>query len=139
MYLPDVNIWLAASWSAHQHHSQAADWINRQRSDLYFCRITQMAFLRLISHPSLLGEDALKRHEAWNTYHALLSDHRIHFKEEPEGLSAYFEAFSSQRDNANKLWTDDYLAAFAKAAQLKLATFDKAAVQRYAKTATLVR
>lgn len=138
MYLPDVNLWLAASWSRHTHHSLAADWLNETSSTLHFCRITQLAFLRLITHPSIMQEDALTRTKAWSAYKTILSDPRISFLDEPDQLEASFESFSGKGDRSHKLWTDDYLAAFAQAAKLKFVTLDKAAAKRYPETAITI-
>ncbi|MCH6258686.1 PIN domain-containing protein [Puniceicoccaceae bacterium K14] len=131
MFLPDVNIWLAASWNGHSNHSEAAKWLNEAKSSIYFCRITQLAFLRLVTHPSIMGPDALSRSKAWSAYKSIHSDSRIGFLEEPDSIESFFESLSNRRDKSHRLWTDDYLAAFAKAANLKLVTFDKALLRRY--------
>ena len=50
---------------------------------------------------------------------------------EPTYLQPVWRAISARDDRSHKLWTDDYLAAFAQAAGCTLATLDKACAQRY--------
>jgi len=50
MKLPDVNVWLAASWSRHSLHNSAKEWVDAEQGDLAFCRVSQMAFLRLLTN-----------------------------------------------------------------------------------------
>jgi len=51
--IPDVNVWLAAVWSRHSQHGVAKNWIDAEQDGLAFCRVTQMALLRLLTIPSL--------------------------------------------------------------------------------------
>ncbi|MEW6283542.1 MAG: PIN domain-containing protein [Candidatus Eremiobacterota bacterium] len=44
---------------------------------------------------------------------------------EPVGLDVHLRALTCSRLVAPKLWQDAYLAAFARASGLRLATFDK--------------
>ena len=43
---------------------------------------------------------------------------------EPDGLVPIWVAFSKRDDRSHLLWTDDYLAAFAQAANAELVTLD---------------
>ncbi|WP_170160387.1 hypothetical protein [Prauserella muralis] len=38
---------------------------------------------------------------------------------------------SAREDNSHKLWTDDYLAAFAQTSELELVTLDTGFARRY--------
>ena len=50
-YLPDVNVWIALAADKHIHHSVARSWFTKvQDEKLAFCRITQLAFLRLLTN-----------------------------------------------------------------------------------------
>ena len=51
--------------------------------------------------------------------------------EEPDQLEAVFRAISARDDNSHKLWTDDYLAAFAQASGAALVTLDTKLSGRY--------
>jgi uncharacterized protein len=56
---------------------------------------------------------------------------RVIWVEEPDDLEAAFRALSVRNDNSHKLWTDDYLAAFAQASGASLATLDTKLTNRY--------
>jgi toxin-antitoxin system PIN domain toxin len=129
--MPDVNVWLAASWARHSEHNTAKNWIDAEDGDLAFCRVSQMAFLRLLTNPAITREDVLSRRQAWEVFHSIVRDPRIRLIAEPQGLEALWMAFSKREDKSHLLWTDDYLAAFAQAAEAELVTFDRALSKRY--------
>ena len=131
MKLPDVNVWLAASWARHSAHNTARVWMDAEEGDLVFCRVSQMAFLRLLTNPAITKEDALPRRRAWEVFDNLVSDPRIRLLAEPQGLDSLWRAFSKRADKSHLLWTDDYLAAVAQAADAELVTFDRALYKRY--------
>jgi toxin-antitoxin system PIN domain toxin len=136
--LPDVNVWLAAVWSRHVHHLIARRWLDAQDGDLAFCRITEMALLRLVTNPAVTGADARTRRQAWDLLSVLQADPRIRFVQEPAGLAPLWIAFSKRDDRSHLLWTDDYLAAFAQAANARLVTFASALRTRYPSVDVLV-
>jgi uncharacterized protein len=131
MKLPDLNVWLAAAWAGHSDHDVAKDWFDRQTEALGFCRVTQMGLLRLISNPAIMGKDALDRRESWDVYQRLRMDPRVEWLSEPSGLDAMWMQHSRRPDRAHKLWTDDYLAAFAFLMEAHLVTFDQALALRH--------
>jgi toxin-antitoxin system PIN domain toxin len=132
MKLPDVNVWLAAAWSRHSDHNTAKSWMDAEQDELAFCRVSQMALLRLLTNPAITKEDALSRRQAWDVFEKLISDPRIRLLAEPQGLDPLWMAFSKRGDKSHLLWTDDYLAAFAQAADAELVTFDRPLSRRYA-------
>ena len=131
MKLPDVNVWLAAVWARHVHHDTARAWIDRLDDDLAFCRVTEMALLRLLSNPAVMGPDAQTRRRAWDILLALEADPRTRFLQEPSGLAPLWMTYSKRDDRDHLLWTDDYLAAFAQAGQLEIVTLDRKFTDRY--------
>ena len=131
MKLPDVNLWLAACWARHQHHRVAQAFVDEEEGDLAFCRVTQMGLLRLMTNPAATGKDAISRRQAWELFERLMADPRIIFMSEPEGLVTLWVTFSKRDDRAHLLWTDDYLAAFAQAANAELVTLDSGFRVRY--------
>ncbi len=131
MILVDVGVWLAATWGRHARHRIARQWFDEQSGDLILCRVTQMSVLRLISNPVIMGEDVVTRSEAWRIIDQFWSDNRVLWAEEPDHLEAVFRAISAQNDSSHKLWTDDYLAAFAQASGASLATLDTKLKGRY--------
>ena len=131
MTLVDVNVWLAAIWARHARHPVAKRWVDGQDDELAFCRVTESALLRLVTNPAVTGRDARTRRRAWDLLLELQSDPRIRFVAEPAGLAPLWIAFSKRDDRSHLLWTDDYLAAFAQASSMPLATLDRAMRARY--------
>ncbi len=137
MKLLDTNVWLSAVWARHSQHQKAKQWFDSQDSELAFCRVTQMALLRLTTNPAITQDDALTRRQAWNLNERLLSDPRVRFLTEPQGLVPLWAAFSKRDDRSHLLWTDDYLAAFAQSASVELVTFDRGFHKRYSSVKVL--
>jgi toxin-antitoxin system PIN domain toxin len=129
--LVDVGVWLAAVWGRHVHHPVAADWFEREALDIAFCRVTQMGLLRLLSNSAIMGGDAIDRSQAWRTYDQLSADERVLWADEPAQLDAVWRTISARADKSHKLWTDDYLAAFAQASDATLITLDGKVPGRY--------
>ena len=131
MKLLDVIVWIAAGWGRHVHHPRAKRYVDSEDADMLFCRVTELAFLRLVSNPAVMAKDALTRRQAWDLLMALQADPRIRFVAEPRGLAPLWIAFSKRDDRSHLLWTDDYLAAFAQAAGAELVTLDAGLRSRY--------
>ena len=64
MRLLDVNVWLAAAWARHVHHDAAKKYVDGEDADMVFCRVTELAFLRLITNRAITGADAPTRRQA---------------------------------------------------------------------------
>jgi toxin-antitoxin system PIN domain toxin len=131
MKLLDANVWLAAAWANHVHHAVVRRWLDGEEDEIGFCRITQLAFLRLTTNVAVTGAHALSRREAWNAFDALAGDMRVRFLQEPSGLELLWRAISKRDDRSYKVWTDDYLAAFAQTGNATLVTLDRALETRY--------
>lgn len=131
MRLIDVGVWLAAVWERHMHHSVAAAWFDNQTDELVFCRVTQMGLLRLLSNPAIMGDDAVDRSWAWRIFDQLWADERVLWADEPDAMDAVWRAISARDEKSHKLWTDDYLAAFAQASDMTLTTLDRKLPGRY--------
>lgn len=78
-----------------------------------------------------MGTDVLSRSASWKIVDQLKEDERVLWAEEPTELEAVFRAFSAKDDNSHKLWTDDYLAAFAQSSNAALVTLDRKLAARY--------
>jgi uncharacterized protein len=124
---PDINVWLALSYQAHQHHQIARNWFESlsDSSRLCFCRISQLGLLRLLTTESVMKTEILTQSDAWRVYDQWLDDERIVFTDEPATLEPLFRAASHGGRPATKEWTDAYLAAFAESAGFQLVTFDR--------------
>jgi toxin-antitoxin system PIN domain toxin len=126
MFLPDVNVWVAVAFDRHIHHHVAKTWFDaRTDGECAFCRITQMAFLRLATNPKVLQAEALTLAGAWRVYDLLLGDTRVSFSDEPAAVDPLWRSQTQASVRSPKVWTDAYLAAFAAAAGFNLATFDR--------------
>jgi toxin-antitoxin system PIN domain toxin len=128
---PDVNVWVALTYEGHVHHTAARKWLQSLPLDarLFFCRITQLGFLRLLTTAAVMGEmEVLSQAEAWAAYDQCLEDSRVSFLSESHEhleLDLAFRNASGLRRPAPKDWADSYLAAFASVSNLTLVTFDR--------------
>ena len=128
-YFPDVNFWVALTHDVHQHHRTAVNWFAGLRNDTcYFCRFTQLGYFRLLTQPSVMGEDAKSQREAWAAYDLLTADERVGLMAEPEGgeLEISWREFTNSSRSRSQQWPDTYLASFAVVAGLHVVTFDRA-------------
>lgn len=124
--LPDANVWLALTAVGHAHHAAAQAWVaSRPGAPLVFARITQMALLRLLTTPAVMGADVCSQKEAWRVYDAALARPGSHFLSEPPTLEQVWRVRAGLDQPAPKLWTDFYLAAFAHGHGLRVVTFDR--------------
>jgi uncharacterized protein len=122
----DANVWLALLWSRHIHSERARAWFERSSEEkFFFCRITQITVLRLLTTPMVMGNDVKAMSEAWTLWDRVCADDRIALLPEPEAIEPEFRRFSALRSSSPKVWADAYLVAFAAVAGLKLVTFDQ--------------
>jgi len=113
MHLVDINVWLAMAFRRHVSHAAAAAWFQASPGPCFFCRLTQMGFLRLASSPSAMGPAAVSMANAWRAYDALYSDPKVAFIDEPAGTEARWRLLTQATTLTPKVWNDAYLAAFA--------------------------
>lgn len=117
-FFPDLNVWLALSVSSHSHSGDVWNWIKELPGEakLIFSRYTQIGLLRLLTNPSVMGEQTLSLRRAWAVYDQWLEDPRVAFYPEPRGIDANFrqttEPFSSKQ--ASKCIGDCYLLAYER-------------------------
>src|SRR5277367_6226120 len=84
-FCPDINVWIALAYDGHEHHRAAAVWFAGLNEEIaYFCRLTQLGFLRLLTHPSVMGGEVRSQAEAWRTYDVLQTDQRVSFQQEED-------------------------------------------------------
>ena len=124
--LLDANVWLALAAEAHSHHESAkAYWEGSAAPVTAFCRVTHMAFLRLLTNKTVMGDHVLSPRAAWAKSMEFLVLPEVQLLPEPHGLEETWGRFCNTGRFSPNLWTDAYLAAFAKCAGLRLVTFDK--------------
>lgn len=85
-----------------------------------------MGLLRLLTHESVMGKDVLSSRDAWRVYRTILADERIEFAPEPFALEPEWRRLTALERPTPKIWTDAYLAAFARAGGMQLVTLDRA-------------
>ncbi len=124
-FFPDVNVWIALTYRAHVHHRVASEWFDGIGSDqVFFCRFTQLGFLRLLTNSHVMGNQVRSQKEAWRVYDRWFSDARIAFHPEPSNLDPFFRRFTQSSQPATSAWPDAYLAAVARARGLTVVTMD---------------
>jgi toxin-antitoxin system PIN domain toxin len=127
-FCPDINVWIALSYDGHDHHRAAATWFAGLDEEIaYFCRLTQLGFLRLLTHPSVMRRDVRSQAEAWRAYDLLQSDPRVSFQGEGDAelLESGLRQLTTTGRSSSKQWPDAYLAAFGRMAGLTIVTFDR--------------
>lgn len=124
--LPDINVWLALSASEHPFHRRARTyWRQSARHRLDFCRVTMIGFLRLVGNATVMGGQPLNAHESWSAYRTWRSLDAIGFAREPAGCDALLATWANNGLITPRLWTDAYLAAFARTGRYRLVSFDR--------------
>jgi len=125
-YLCDVNFLLALTVGRHAHHAPVNAWAAQilRPAELLVCRFTQLALLRLLNNPSVMGPQVCRGLDAWRIYDTLVSDHRFAFRPEPPGLDSALRRLTSSFAHSPKAWQDAYLAAFAATGLFTLVTLD---------------
>jgi toxin-antitoxin system PIN domain toxin len=124
--LLDANVWLALAVEAHTHHERARTYWEREAAPVAaFCRLTQMAFLRLLTNPAVMGAQVLTPSAAWAKTLDFIHLPEVELFDEPVGIDDAWERYSTAGRRSPNLWTDAYLAAFAVRAGLRLVSFDK--------------
>ena len=122
--LLDVNVWLALADENHSHHAAAQRyWQNQAAPSVAFCRVTMLGFLRLATHRTVLSR-SLSPGEAWEIYQRSLAQEDVNFVHESPTLEREFQTIACQPGFSSRLWTDAYLAAFARSAGCRIVSFD---------------
>ncbi|HEY1468056.1 MAG TPA: TA system VapC family ribonuclease toxin [Candidatus Acidoferrum sp.] len=122
----DANVWLALLWNRHIHSEKARAWFERCSDEkFFFCRITQITVLRLLTTPIIMGNDVKTMFESWALWDKVCADDRIELLAEPEAIEPEFRRFAALHSSSPKVWADAYLVAFATVAGLRLITFDR--------------
>jgi hypothetical protein len=125
---PDVNVWLALSSPDHEHSQSAWHWYRTlpEGTVLFFCRVTQLSLLRLLTTRAAMGLGTLTQAEAWQAYDQWLESGGAEFVVEDINLEARFRSSTNSPQASPKEWADAYLAAFSLTIGSRLVTFDRA-------------
>jgi uncharacterized protein len=119
-------VWLALAVEAHVHHGPAAAYWEHQAAPIdAFCRVTQLAFLRHLTNKAIMGGHVLGPAAAWEKLEQFRNLPEVEFLAEPPGLDERLRDYCSLGRTSPNLWTDAYLAAFARCAGVRLVSFDQ--------------
>ena len=123
--LADPGFLFALANERHAEHADAAAWFSRQPAGfrLRICRVVQVSFLRLLSHPAAMDGAPLSSPDAWTLYAGLLADPNIGFHHEPPQLTRTWLSLARDITAAPSVL---YLAAFALESELSIVTLDPA-------------
>jgi uncharacterized protein len=142
--LLDVNVWIALAQPRHRHHAQAkAYWdhtltrfaqeyantedLHAIPSKLYFCRTTMLGMVRVLSQSAVAYGEHMSLCEAFSIYHRFKLLEEIGFAHENlvDVDSVLEELLACNANLPMRMSTDIYLAALAKALNLRLVTMDR--------------
>jgi len=128
--LYDANVWVALAFATHPHYGPASQHFKLRDSAQpgAFCRVTQQAFLRLVTSPVLqrtYGGPPITNAEAWAKCQDLLALPQILWMDEPQGLVDLWQRLACLPTPSPKVWMDAYLAACAILEDAELVTFDR--------------
>lgn len=121
--LADVNVLVALLWERHVDHVDAVDWFERLDDSFATTTVTQLGFVRVSSHPRILGEQ-LTVGEATATLRALCAHRRHVFLADGRGFIGN-ELVPIERLTGHRPVTDAHLVAVARAHSARLVTFDR--------------
>ena len=125
-FLVDINVWVAVAYDRHVHHDLAMRWFETASAEeALFCRQTQLAFLRLLTNPRVMGLDAMTQLRAWQAFDELRRDFRVSFISEPEHVEPALRQLTRGLRSGRDVWSDAYLGALANIAGLTLVTMDR--------------
>lgn len=124
-FLADINVVIPLLLSRHAHRALAVKWFDSTTTgEVALCRLVRLGTLRLLCNSTVMGLDVQTPESAIAALEKLEADERISLVHEPDDLDATLKFFASPCKTTPNLWSDAYLAAFAKVSGLKFITFD---------------
>ena len=117
-YLLDVNMLLASRWQTHTNHKAVRDWLD-ELPEFHTTPIVELGFMRVSLSPAYAAN--------WQDAHRSLTNllNRRSHRFLPDDVSGTESAQSSYKDS-----TDAHLVRLADLHGLRLATLDKALIQK---------
>lgn len=122
-FLLDVNMLIALAWPNHVHHVPAKEWFHTNHSSGWrTCPITQSAFIRISSNPTIIEEAATPMEAQLHLKH--MTDHPKHCFISDIADFSKLEDISFPLFHSHRQVTDYYLLLLAKHNDCRLATLD---------------
>jgi toxin-antitoxin system PIN domain toxin len=126
-FLVDVNVWVAVAHDLHVHHTLVWSWFETVGLDqAFFCRLTQLGLLRLLTNPRVMGPHVMTQLRAWQAFDELHQDLRVSFLTELPHVELSLRQLTDGSGSGPNVWSDAYLGAVARAAGLTVVTMDRA-------------
>lgn len=123
--LPDVNVWVALTDTAHAHHRRALDYWATGRSDrLVFCGTTRAGLLRVITNPKAMAGKPFDLPEAWSRYRQFADLPEVDFLPDGRQIEPWIGRWCLGVGFPHRLWTDAWLAALALEHGCRVVSFD---------------
>ncbi len=97
--LPDINVWLALAVEEHPHHAAAKQyWDSVQAKpagerNLWFCRVTMLGLVRLLSQPKVMGQGVLNLVQAMALYQQFRAVAGVDLLAEPKQCDSVLQGF----------------------------------------------
>jgi uncharacterized protein len=133
--LPDINVWLALAVEEHPHHASAKQYWNSVQAKpigerkLWFCRVTMLGLVRLLSQPKVMGQGVLNLVQAMGLYQQFRTVPGVDLIAETKQCDSVLQGLvvthSANQPLPTRLWTDAYLAALAQNSGVRLVSFDQ--------------
>ena len=124
-FLADINAVFPLLLSRHPQRAATLEWFDSTNTgEVALCRLVRLGTLRLLCNSTVMGLDVQTPESAIAALEKLEADERISLVHEPDDLDPALITFASPCITTPNLWSDAYLAAFAKVSGLKLITFD---------------
>ena len=130
-WLIDANVWIAVSFTEHDHHALATRFIaeTSPARPALLCRATEQSWLRLLTTPALhrrYDSPPVSNRDALGILSDALQLPNIRLiEEEPTGVRALWHRLAALPSASPKVWMDAYLAAFAIGHAVEFVTLDQ--------------
>ena len=125
--LVDVNVLVALLYEGHAHNVAAFAWLDGMSGtgSVALCRVAQIGALRIMTNRSVLREDAIAPREFWRGWDRMSDDDRFSLVAEPPTIEPVWREVARALPSGAVADTDVFLAAFARAGDHTLVTFDR--------------
>jgi uncharacterized protein len=128
--LLDSNVWVAATFTAHDFHLSSMDVLRfaTRSQPILFCRATEQSFLRLVTSSRMLaryGAEGMTNRHALAALAGLQARPGVEYRDEPPGTVALWHRLADRDTASPKVWMDAYLASFAISGGLEFMTLDR--------------
>lgn len=124
-FLLDVNVLVAMAWPHHAAHEKVQAWLSQHAHEGWAtCPLTQTAFIRILSNPSV-SSYALTPRDALDLLQANVGHHAHRFWADDLSVVEALEPLTARLAGHQQV-TDAYLLGLAIHKKGKLATMDRA-------------